>query len=120
MNVEVVRLKAIHAGSHFRNPITAIKFEDRHARRFIFIRLKIFPLRLCVIARDLLNLSVHEEQQGIERVATRGQERAATEVLFDVPRVLTVPRPNPVIVIQLAIVQVAEQARVNEGAASIA
>ena len=111
---KVVGLEAVHTGCYLRNFVPTLKLENRDAGCLIFVRDEILPRRLRVIAGDLLDLLIHEKQQGIKGVATRCQQAAAGEVFFDVPTVLTVPRSDAVVIVHLAVVQIAEQALVND------
>ena len=81
MDVEVVRLETIHTGSDLRNFVPTLKLENRDTGCLVFVRDEILPCRLRVIARYFLDLLIHEEEQGIKRVAARRQQATAGEVL---------------------------------------
>ena len=46
MDVEVVGLEAVHAGSYLRDFVSTLKLENRDAGCIVFIRDEILPLRL--------------------------------------------------------------------------
>ncbi len=112
--VEVIRLQTIRHRSHFAE-LAVLEFQQRHRGRVIFIRVEDRTPRAVAVTRHLFNLGIHKHQQQIERVAACGQQTASAEIFFDVPRELAVPRAYAVIVINLGVVQIAEQPLVNCG-----
>src|SRR5439155_15643691 len=95
MRMEVIRLQTIHDRGAFANRAIP-KFQNGDARRRVLVGRKDFVARFAVIACDFGYVIAHTKQQGIQRMATRGQKRAAASVLARVPTELPIPRADAV------------------------
>lgn len=114
VRVEIIGLETIHDGSAFADA-AVLELQERHAAGVVFVGCKDFAPGLGVVAGDFSDVVAHAEQQGVEGVATGGEQGAAAGVFARVPAELPIPRADAVIVIHLAVVQRAEQALINRG-----
>jgi len=111
--MEIVRLQAIHTRGDLPNFPATFKLKQTHTRRLIFIRLKNSTGGLCVITGDLFDASIHKKEERIKGMASCREQGATTEVFFDVPFVLSIPRSDTVVIINFSIVEFTEQPVVN-------
>ena len=114
VRVEIIRLETIHDGRAFADA-AVLELQERHAAGVVFVGRKDFALGLGVVAGDFGDVTAHAEQEGVERVTTGGEQRAAAGVFARVPAELSIPRADAVIVIHFAVVQRAEQALIKHG-----
>ena len=112
MGVEVIRLQAVDAGGGFADASVG-ELEDRRRRCGILVFDEIFVLRSCRVRGHLLDLAAHAEQERVERMTARREQAAAAILLTGVPAVLPIPRADAVVVVDLGVVQVAEQALID-------
>ncbi len=110
--MEIVRLEAIDDRRRFADR-AVLEANERRRARVVFVRGENRMAALRRVARHFLGLAAHAQQQRVERMAAGGEQRAATERFFRVPAILAVPRADAVIVIDFAVVQRADEARVN-------
>ncbi len=113
VGVEVVGLEAVDDRRALAD-LAALEVQDRHAAGVVFVGAEDLALRFRRVAADALHFLAHAQQQRVERVAAGGEQRAAAVRLARVPAELAIPRPDAVVVIDLAVVQVAEQALVDD------
>ena len=107
MNVKIIGLQAIDTRSHLCR-IAIGKFEKRNRGRIVFIRLKNIGPRSRSQTGHLLHIAIHKKQTRIQGVTPRGEQTRPGKILLHIPFKLTIPGTNTVIVINLAIVQLAE------------
>ena len=112
MGVKVIRLQAVDAGGGFADAAVG-ELEDRRRRCGILVFGEIFVLRSCRVRGHLLDLAAHAEQERVERMTARREQAAAAILLTGVPAVLPIPRADAVVVVDLGVVQVAEQALID-------
>ena len=106
VRVEIVRLKAIDHRRALPHG-AALEAQDRGGAGGIFVGGENWMLALRRIARDFLHVAAQAEEQGVEGVATGGEQGAAAE--FFLCSAILSYLTDPVIVIDLAIVQRADE-----------
>lgn len=114
VGVEIIRLETVHDGGAFADA-AVLELQERHAAGVVFVGRKDFAPGLGVVARDFGDVVAHAEQEGVEGVATGGEQGAAAGVFAGVPAELPIPRADAVIIIHFAVVQRAEQALIQHG-----
>src|SRR5688572_20429435 len=114
MDMEVVGLEAINNRRNLAYS-SIFEFEDGRTGGVIFVSREGLALAPCRVAHDLRDRAVHAIEESVERVAARCQQAAPSEILFDVPFELPVPRSDPVVVVYLAVVQFAEESIIDHG-----
>ena len=112
MRVEIVRLQAVDHCGAFADPSVGEFHEGRGARR-VLVGGEYGVTALRGITGDLFDVAPHAEQQRVERMAARRQQRTAPELLLRVPAILPVPGTDAMVVVDFAVVNPAEQARVD-------
>ena len=114
VGVEVVGLQAVDDRRGLADtPVPEL--QDRRGGRGVFVWREDRIRALRGIARDLVDLRVHAQQQRVDRMAARRQERTAAEAAPRVPAILPVPRADAVVVVDLAIVQFPNESRIDDG-----
>src|SRR5687768_659986 len=112
MGMEVIGLEAIDDGRALADR-AILELQDCRGTRLIFVGLEDRVAALGGITGHLLNITSHAEQEGVERVTPRGQKRAAAQLFLGVPTVLSVPRPDAMVIIDFTVVEFADQALVD-------
>ena len=107
VNVEIIGLQTVGHGCNFANP-AVLEFEQADRSRVVFIGLEDLTLTSRPVADNLLDLTIHAHQECIQGVTARSQKAAASHIFFDIPTELTIPRTDPVKIIDLAIMQVTQ------------
>ena len=110
--MEIVGLKAIHDRRALAHR-AAREAQQRGRARRIFVGGEGRVRALRGVARHFLHAAAEAEQQRIERMAAGGEQGAAAEFAFCVPAVLAVPRADAVKVVDLAVMQRADEARIE-------
>ena len=114
VSVEVIGLEAVHDGCAFAHR-AAFEPDERGRRRGVFVGGENGVAALRGVAGDFFHLGIHAEEEGVERVATGGKERAAAEFLVRVPAVLAIPRADAVVVINFTVVEFADEPFLDDG-----
>ena len=117
VGVEVVGLEAIDNGRAFADG-AVFELHDGDARGVVFVGGEDFAFGLGGEAGDGIDLIAHAEEQGVEGVATRGEEGAATVFFAGVPAELAIPGADAMIIIDFGIVQGAEETLVDHRASA--
>ena len=113
--VEVVWLQAVNHAGHLTEA-AILEFQNRDAGGVVFVLLENSVLGFGGMTGNLHHIFVaHQIQQRIHCVATRRKQATATSLLLDVPAILTVPRSHTVIIVHLAIMNLANQPLINHG-----
>jgi hypothetical protein len=115
VGMEIIRLETIDDGGAFADA-AALEFKDRDTRRRVFVGLEDWALGLGVVAGDFDDVGAHAHEERVEGVATGGEQRTAAGIFARVPAELAIPRSDAMIVVHFAVVNIAEQALIDEGA----
>src|SRR4029453_6198186 len=108
MGVKVIWLEAINHRRAF--PDRAVgEPQDGHRAGRILIRGENRMPAFGRVARAFLAFASHAKEQCIERMTASGQQRAAAKLALRVPAVLAVPRTDAVIVIDLTLMDRADE-----------
>ena len=114
VGVEVVGLEAIDDGGALADG-SVFELQDGDGGGVVLVGSEDVAARLGGHAGDRLDLAAHAHEEGVEGVATGGEEGAAAVLLADVPAKLAVPGADAMVVIDLAVVEVAKQAFIDGG-----
>ena len=88
--------------------------QHRHRRGGVLVGREVRVRRRGLVARHLGDVVAHEQQQAVQRVAAGGQQRRAAAVAPQVPLVLADLGPDVVVVVDLGVVDGADQVAVDE------
>src|SRR5205085_1306861 len=81
----------------------------------VLVRREDFAVGFGIVAGDFGDVAVHAQEQGIERVAARGKQRTAAGIFARIPTELAVPWADAVVIINLTVMQPAEQTLIDHG-----
>ena len=112
VGVEVVGLEAIQNRSRLAHPAVS-ELKNGHAGRRVFVFLEVLVLGLGRIARDLGHFSPHHPDEHVKSVTTGRKQTAPSHAFLHVPTILSVPWTDPMVIVDLAIMKIAEQAFVE-------
>lgn len=114
MRVEVVGLQAVHDGGGFADG-AVFEADDGGAGGVVFVGLEDLAAAAGGEGADALDLAAHHHEEGVHGVAAGGEEGAAAVLFPGVPTELAVPRADAVVVVDLAVMEAAEEAFIDEG-----
>ena len=114
VGVEVVGLEAVDDGGAFAD--TAVfEFDDGDAGGIVFVGGEDFAFGFGGETGDGFDVVAHAEKEGVHGVATGGEEGAAAVFFAGVPAELAIPGSDAVVVVDLAVMDGAEEALVDHG-----
>ena len=114
VGVEVIGLEAVDDRGAFADG-AVLELQNRDRGGVVFVRCEVLALGLGAEARDRVDFARHAHQEGIEGVATGGEEGAAAILLADIPAVLAIPWADTVVVVDFAVMDLADEALVDDG-----